>query len=304
MDVLCFFRQIATSEAPHIAMPVIKCDIMGKLTKSILVPVDFTEAATKAVKNAIELGEKLKAKVYLVNFIPPVRHKMQNTAYAIENISDELTSSINLLKENEEKLAELVKSTGNTNVEVYSEIKIDKLASGIRKQLKKKDIGLIVIGITGAHTIGDSFCNTRQAHELIKVDCPIMICNHHEHTFKGKHKIVVSLDFDSMEQSNVENLALLAKKLSSKVYYLHVNHPDDKKQCTRQDIENYLKTHNLKAEAVEVVDSPNKEMAIKTYASQFNADFVAINRFSRSSSYKECHTEQVVEETENLVFVY
>ncbi|UII30892.1 universal stress protein [Fulvivirga ulvae] len=277
---------------------------MGKLTKSILVPVDFTEAATNAVRNAVELGEKLKTDVHLVNFIPPVRRKLQPSSNPIENISEELFSSINLLKENEEKLAELVKEMGRTDVEVHSEIKIDKLASGIRKQLKKKNIGLIVIGITGAHTIGDSFCNINQARELIKVDCPIMVCHNHEHTFKGKHKIVVSLDFDSLEQHKVEDLALLARKLSSKVYYIHVNHPDDKKQCTLNDIENYLEIHSLKAEAIELVSSAQKEMAIKAYADQLNADLIAINRFSKTSGYKECHAGQVMEETENPVFVY
>lgn len=277
---------------------------MGKLTKSILVPVDFTEASTNAARNAIELGEKLKTSVHLVNFIPPVRRKTQPSTDAVENISDKLFSSMNLLKENEEKLAELVKKVSNNRVEIYSEIKIDKVASGIRKQLKKKEIGLIVIGITGAHTIGDSFCNLRQAHDLIKVDCPIMVCHNHEHTFKGKHKIVVSLDFDSLEQHNVEDIATLARKLTSKVYYIHVNHPDDKKQCSRRDIEDYLAMHSLKAEAIALLSSPNKEMAIKAYADEHKADFIAINRFSKSSSYKECHAGQVVEETENPVFVY
>ncbi|MBL6448978.1 universal stress protein [Fulvivirga sp. 29W222] len=276
---------------------------MGKLTKSILVPVDFTDAATHAARNAIELGEKLKTGVHLVNFIPPVRHKAHH-ANTIENISEELFSSINLLKENEEKLGELVKKIDSARVEITSEIKIDKLASGIKKQLKKKDIGLIVIGIAGAHTIGDSFCNLKQAPGLIQVNCPVMVCRNHEHTFKGRHKLVVSLDFDSSEQQNVEELVFLAKKLSSKVYYIHVNHPDDKKQCSFFDIENYLNAHDLKAAAIEVVDSSDKEMAIKAYANKLSADFIAINRFSKSSGYKECHADQVVEETESPVFVY
>lgn len=277
---------------------------MGNDTKAILVPVDFTEAARQAAVNAIELGEQLNADVYLVNFLPPLKKKSPN-GVPIDKISDELASFMNLLKENEMKLAEMLRSMGKSSTRVHSEIKIDRLASGIKKQLKKKDIGLIVIGIAGAHTIGDSFFRTRQVRELIEVDCPIMVCSNHYHQqYSGRHKIVVSLDFETLDQENVEHLAAIAEKLSCSIHYIHVNHPADSKHFNINEINKFLQKHRLKAQAVDVVNSSNKEKAIRDYADAQHADFVAISRVSKSSSYKGCDTEEVLEETASPVFVY
>ncbi|ELR68347.1 UspA [Fulvivirga imtechensis AK7] len=278
---------------------------MGNQAKGILVPVDFTEAARHAVMNAIELAKQLNTDVYLVNFIPPVKKKRVRKAGAdIEAISIDLSSSINLLRENEQRLADMLKEMDKADVTVHSEIKIDKLASGVKKQLKNKHIDLIVIGITEAHTVGDSFYKASKARDLIEVTCPIMVCNNHSHQFREHQKVVVSLDFDSLDQDNIFNLVEIAKKLSSKIHYIHVNDPADKKKWTTARIRAYLRKHNLSADAVRVIDSDHKEKAVRQYATDENADYIAISRFSKTSESERQYTEQVVKETESPVFVY
>lgn len=281
--------------------------VMENHATGILVPVDFTEAARHAVVNAIELGRQLNADVHVVNFIPPVKSKKKvsgNGVSDIEAISDDLASSINLLKENEQKLAEMMKDVDSSGVVIHSEIKIDKPSSGIKKQLKKKQIDLIVIGAAGAKTIGDSFYKTSHARDFVEVSCPVMVCNSHMHEFRQDQKVVVSLDFDTLDQKNICNLVEIAKRLSIKIHYIHVNHPKDKKRWTRTRIAAYLRKHKLSADAVEVVRSDHKEQAIRQYANSEKADYIAVSRFSKAPGETKNYSEQVVEEMENPVFVY
>lgn len=279
---------------------------MGKDTKGILVPIDFTEAARHAVINAIALGKMLSADVHLVNFIPPLQNKRQQstTTSEIEAISDNLTSSINLLKENEHRLAEILKDVDSTGVVIHSEIKMDKPSIGLKKQLKKKKIDLIVLGVNGAKTLGDCFFRSDQPQDLINVNCPVMVCNNHQHKFMEHQKVVVSLDFNALDEQNITNMIDIAQRLSIKIHCLYVNHPDDKSKWTKNRIAAYLRKHNLSADAIEVLNSKEKEHAIRQYAMDEKADFIAVSRFSNNGSHKKSYTEQVVEETENPVFVY
>ena len=273
-------------------------------SKAILVPVDFTPAASQAAISAAELAAKLNAEVHLINFIPPIDSKILNHSGNVSDVSEELSSSINLLKENEQKLAEFAKSIELPEVKVFPEIVMERFVPGLKKQLKKKNIGLVVIGINGIRSIGESLYHTKYASDLVKLKCPLMICNGHEHHFQGKHRLVVSLDFDDLDQNNIEYIDYIARELDVKVHYLHVNHPEDKKQCTVHDIEQYLKAHNLHAESIDIIDSEHKEEAIRHYAHDHNADLIAINKINRKSEFKECHAEQMVDESESLVFVY
>lgn len=274
--------------------------------KAILVPVDFTEAARHALRNAIAIGQKLGSEIYIVNFIPPFSRKMQKkSGTGIKDMSLELSSYMNLLKENEEKLCEMLKMVEHCTVPVHSEIKIDKLSTGIKKQLCSKNIGLVVIGAADAHTIGDSFFKTKPADPgCIDIECPLMICNNIDYKFDGSKNIVVSLDFNAPDQDNIERLTSLISKLSLNVFYLHINHPSDQRKFTREDISYYLSAHNLKADSIQVIDSDNKDEAIKIYANEQKAGFIAINKFNKSYNFEPYHTEQVVHDSENLVFVY
>jgi len=130
----------------------------------ILVPMDFSEAAQVGLQKAIDIASKNNSEIHLINIVnPPSKSK-----------ESELSHAINELKESEEKLSELIHKIDSRGVTIRPEIKLADFEKGILKYLDKNHIDLIVVGINGAHTIGDLFC--LEGHgKCIKVNCPVEV---------------------------------------------------------------------------------------------------------------------------------
>ncbi|MBL3655744.1 universal stress protein [Fulvivirga sediminis] len=268
--------------------------------KEILVPVDFTMAAKYGIDTAVRLANRLHTKIHLVNFIPPPDDKIKENIH----VEDVLSSSINLLKENQGKLTELVHAVGSLNNNVFSEIKIDRFASGIKKQLKNKNIGLIVMGLNGHLSIGDTLCQNKRANDIIRLGCPVMVCNEHVDALIEAESILVSMDEDSYLNDNFDKFVSLTKNIFSKWHFIHVNHRNDKKLWNRDDLKNFIDKHEMSSASYEVVDSDDKEATIIEYAEKTNAECVAVNRHGKTSSFKDCQVEKLVGEIRFPVFIY
>ncbi|UII25284.1 universal stress protein [Fulvivirga maritima] len=268
--------------------------------KEILVPVDFTMAAKYGIDNAVRLANRLHTNIHLVNFIPPPDDKINENTH----VEDVLSSSINLLKENQGKLTELVHNVGSSNNNVFSEIKIDRFASGIKKQLKNKNIGIIVMGLNGHLSIGDTLCQNRRANDIIRLGCPVMVCNEHVDALTEAKSILVSMDEDSYLNDNFNKFVNLTKNLFSKWHFIHVNYRKDKKLWNKEELKQFLIKHEMPSTSLEVVDSDDKEATIMEYAAKKKAGCVAVNRHGKSSSFKDCQVEKLVAESSFPVFIY
>lgn len=130
----------------------------------ILVPMDFSEAAQVGLHKAIEIASSNNSEIHLINIVsPPSKTRESDLAHAI-----------NELKESEEKLSALIHNIDNKGVTIHPEIKLANFEKGIIKYLDKNHIDLIVVGINGAHTVGDLFC--LEGHgKCIKVNCPVEV---------------------------------------------------------------------------------------------------------------------------------
>jgi len=132
----------------------------------ILVPIDFTEASLVGLKRAIEIAQKEKSQIHLVNIV--------SSPKKAENLQDKLDQDLNRLRENESRLSELIKKIDNKGVKINPQIRIDDFERGILKFIDNNKIDQIVVGINGAHTVGDLFCLEGQG-KCIKVNCPVEV---------------------------------------------------------------------------------------------------------------------------------
>ena len=267
----------------------------------ILVPVDFTLAAKYGVDNAINLANRLNTNIHLINFIPPPDAKKGKEDEF--DFSEALTSSINLLKENQSKLTELVHEIDSAE-NIHSEIKMDKFARGIKKQLKNQNIGLIVMGLNGHLSIGDSLCQNKKANEIIRSGCPVLVCNENVDALNQSNSIVVSMDEDSYLDDNFDKFLRFSKNLFKNWYFVHVNHPKDKKRWNEDGIQQFLAKHEVKPSSVKIIESSDKEQAILEYADSKKAGCLAVNRHGKTSSFSDCKVEEIVSSGHFPVFIY
>jgi len=133
----------------------------------ILVPIDFTEASLVGLKRAIEIAKKEKSQIHIVNIVSSPQNPKINP-------EDKLNHDLNRLIENESRLTELIKKIDNKGVAICPHIRIDDFEHGILKFINTNKVDRIVVGINGAHTVGDLFCLEAQG-KCIKVDCPVEV---------------------------------------------------------------------------------------------------------------------------------
>ncbi|MDX1629796.1 MAG: universal stress protein [Fulvivirga sp.] len=136
----------------------------------ILVPVDFTKASIEGIKKAIKIAKSNGGEIHLLNIVSPITSNPDESPEVV------LDHTLNLLKENESKLSDLLESIDDQGVELHSEIVVDHLKPAIHKYLKKHDVELIVVGVNGAHTVGDLFLkNDEKNHKVVEVSCPVEV---------------------------------------------------------------------------------------------------------------------------------
>jgi nucleotide-binding universal stress UspA family protein len=117
--------------------------------KKILVPVDFSDNSSKAVKEAFDIAEKYNSKVYLLHVIDSdlIQQCAADYCLPVEIWEKYETEAVNNLKEKMKN--EVDKYSSSNAVEVNFDIKKGTPYKEIIKEQKDNDIDLIVMAAHG-----------------------------------------------------------------------------------------------------------------------------------------------------------
>ena len=163
----------------------------------ILVPTDFSEAAKNALNYAINIAHKAKASIILLN-----AYSLPKSGSAVMiDVSDVLrTESLKKLKEEEERVADILNDTKITSVSMNG-----FLIASIVKAVKDYNASLIVMGTTGASGLKGAFVgsNTSSLIKIDEINVPI---------------IAVPKDYKNLKIANIAVSADLSHISSSKVF--------------------------------------------------------------------------------------
>ena len=136
--------------------------------KRILVPVDFSDPSSKAVKYAHHIGELLKVDLIFINVIEPDQSLALDTVPPV---------CIEELKANtEENLRALVKAARESGIKGATSISRSGMpAHEIVEAAKKSDVDLIVIATHG-YTGWKHFCIGSTAERVVRAaPCPVLV---------------------------------------------------------------------------------------------------------------------------------
>lgn len=145
---------------------------------NILIPVDFTQASSAGINKAKKIAEKQHSDLHVVNFISPPKipkSKNHSTNDKITSASKGLDQTLNVLKENEQKMSDFLAKSDLSGNLVHSKIVIAPLKKGIAKYISKHKIDQIVVGVNKAHTVGDLFCKEISNGKTIQPDCAVKV---------------------------------------------------------------------------------------------------------------------------------
>jgi nucleotide-binding universal stress UspA family protein len=231
--------------------------------KTILVPIDFSSASTKALNYAVSLAEIFQYSITLLHVLPPP-HISGNAEEAIlvSDTNEDEKKSIQLLKEIKEETQSKI-----TNVE--SIIKTGFLREVLLQMEKEISPAFIVMGTTGASGFVNKLIGSNATAVMNAVSTPLLLipptiyystfkaityCSSLEENeqkilkevFEFAHKLEASIDvlkIDSEWQLDVFSDNAIINDIKSSFPEEKFNVTIQKADTTKEGIEQYLTEH-------------------------------------------------------------
>lgn len=192
------------------------------MSKTILVPIDYSDVANNALKYAAGLAGHLSAKIILLH----IYHVPVPTG----EIPILIISPQELEKENRQRIKKLEKevvklTSGKVKVESIAQegFAVDE----ILEVIKEKKINLVVMGITGAGNTKSNLWGSTTTSVMKKSQCPVLVIPKSV-KFKKPKKIVLAYDFNGEVTARVKNsVKSLVKALKAEVLVFDMLLPEE-----------------------------------------------------------------------------
>jgi len=165
--------------------------------KTIIAPVDFSDASINALSFAVELSKRSGAKLIAVNITP----------------DDSPGKALNKLKQIGSDLG----STSATEFKFEPVVVSGDLTSAMKELISEHQPDLIVMGTKGASGLKRILIGSNTVNVLANTTVPVLVvpevARFESFVRKGKNRIVLATDLEAMEDDNalniLEDIALL-----------------------------------------------------------------------------------------------
>ncbi len=181
-------------------------------SKSILIPLDFSDCSFNALKYAIDISFTNIAKLILLN-ITDSNNSEAEFKQKLVNFQNRF--NIDLLSQLEKVKHEYVFRSGNVNKEI---IKV--------REASKAD--LIVMGTQGAHNLNRKLFGTNTIEVMQKADCAVLAVPA-ESIYCGIKKVVLATDMHRKNLRMIESAFELIRSFNPELMLLYVSDKTDPK---------------------------------------------------------------------------
>jgi nucleotide-binding universal stress UspA family protein len=245
---------------------------------SILVPIDFSDNATVALKYALLIAKELKYKVQILHVMDMPNFERFLSEDVVKNLSkDKIISRFKTLIE--EKILTDLKEVASVSVEYI--IKNGNVTQEILDTAKSLNPILVVIGQKGnGARIWDEFWIGGTTQRIIKkVKQPVLIVPISAHFHPLKH-IAFATDFNIDDYDVIESLLKMTKASNTKVSAVHVVHPKEKvnKKALQNLQNNFSEYIESKSFSVTLFESTNISEGLNEYAKKEKVSMLAVLR--------------------------
>jgi len=202
--------------------------------KRIIVPTDFSECASNAIRYAIQVASLIDAQLEIICLHSPEQISNSTPIYDVHDgnvdIPDSLITMMNELKKELSNHA-LLKFEIHIN-------NASALDTYITEFAKKNEVLLVIMGTEGAHDYINYFSNTSELMEKRKVAVLAIPAGYLE-KLEPNSEFVFATDFKDINNWEIMNVfRLLAIKLEATINVFYVHDSDDNKDINEN--QNFL----------------------------------------------------------------
>lgn len=242
-----------------------------EIMKKILVPIDFSENAQKALSFAIRIANKTKARLLVLYVYHPY----------INNIAlPEYIGSLEIYRELEasyrEKLDEAVALARLNGVHAEGIWETGGTQPAILDQAQKNQVDLIVMGRTGEGGFLDKLLGSNSAAIASDADCPVLVVPPMAAEADLKNIVYATqLEFD--EKPVLAQAIGLARQLKAHITFLKINSDQQLNiQSDTQYVREIKAYFGIPSEDIVVRDANSVQEGLQTYCHQVRADMLIL----------------------------
>ncbi len=237
--------------------------------KTILVPTDFSKAASNAAEYAARLAKALKANVVLLHvYHVPIQETTEVPMMVITPDKLQKKNEAYLKKE----ATHLQKESG---IEVRYIAKMGMAVDEILEEEKTAD--LIVMGMHGANKLSQALMGSITTATLRKATTPVLVIPE-KVEYKNPEKIVFACDYDPRtDVHTLDTLKTLMKTFGSKIYVVNVK--QKKESVSVEEAVAAVKLEGTLSDVEHIYYFPEKEdlvEGINEFVEDNHADMIAI----------------------------
>lgn len=254
--------------------------------QNILVPYDFSDCATAALRVAAKISRKTGSCIHLVHVYEqmtdfhPTNHRMR------EDIEVRL-----------DKVPELPFLQG---IEMKRFMLRQFKITDIFRNRRLATMDLVVMGSNGARGLrGVVGSNTQRVVRLAPI--PVLVIKHQVEDF-DVNDLVYASNFTALDIGKFDAFLPIVKLFDPKVHLLKVNTPNhfQRSEDTFKAIDNFLQRHELRKFTTTIYNDLSVEAGVLNFARSIDADLIAMATHGRTGFFHVVNgsvTEDIVNRT-------
>lgn len=234
--------------------------------KTIVVPVDFSDASLKALKKALNIAQKMDGQVALIHvnkthsFLPFMPGKPTENEEEIQKNFSELLKNV------------------PSYAKVTHDVRTGKVPKEIIKFASQKEAWLIIMGSHGASGKEENWMGSNAYRVVSGADCPVMTIRGDDHP--EIKKIVLPIDLTATTRHKVPFTMEMAKMYRSEVHVIAVCTDDSQEFVIKltsytAQVARFLGEHGVKT-VTDFLKGDNVTSMTIDYAKKVNADLISI----------------------------
>ncbi len=144
-----------------------KTDLNSKTNSTILVPTDFSEGSTRALRQAERLARALEEKILLIHVIGPVSYFVSESIQWAD-LYERMASSVQPM------LEKLVQGIEEKGIEISAELIQGTPYEEIARKAEEEKVDMIVMGTHGRTGLPHLFLGSVAERVLRTAPCPVL----------------------------------------------------------------------------------------------------------------------------------
>lgn len=262
--------------------------------KRILIPVDFSEQAQRAIESAAQIAKRTNAEIYLLHMID----LPSNEADLDDRADASSPAKLLFLRKVHEKIEELMNVDVLKGIKVHEEVRFHKTFSGIIDYSKELGIDLIVMGSQGATGLKELFIGSNTEKVVRNSNVPVLVVKKGM-AQTGLNKHVFASNFSDKTKPSFGRFLEFSAIFDAEVHLLFVNtvHNFEATQETSKRIRQFIAGFDMPKHSLNIYNDVSIEKGILNFAKELDADLIALNTHQRSglsSMFNESISEDLV----------